>query len=76
MRIKRKGDVVKIKSDASYVQDNKLLMKVIDTGNGFIAHNPSWSCLNQDNYIVMDYSEAHYIYTALKAFGAEEWDND
>jgi hypothetical protein len=74
MRVKKKDDVVKIKSDASYVEDNKLLMKITDTGNGFICHSPSWNCLDQDNYICMDYSQAHLIYVALKEFGVEGWD--
>ena len=74
MKIERKDNVVKIKSTKEYTQDNKLLMKVTDTGNGFICKSPTWSCLDQDNYICMDYSEAHHIYVALKEFGAEEWD--
>lgn len=74
MKITKKDNVVKIKSDKEYTQDNKLLMKLTDTGNGFIAYNPSWSSMYQDNYIVMDYSEAFYIYKALKEFGAEEWE--
>jgi hypothetical protein len=76
MKVKVNEDktVVKIKSDTSYTQDNKLLMKITDTGNGFICYSPSWTCLEQDDYICMDYSQAHYIFVALKALGAEDWD--
>lgn len=74
MKIKRKGNVVRIKSDKSYVENNRLLMKVTDTGNGFICFSPSWSSTYQDQYVCMDYAEAQYIYEALKLFGAEEWD--
>jgi hypothetical protein len=69
MKVKVSEDkkVVKIKSDETYTQDNKLLLKMTDTGNGFICHSPSWSCMSQDDYICMDYDQAHNIYHALKA---------
>ena len=76
MKIKRKDNVVKIKSDAGYTQKNKLLFRMHDTGNGYIGFNPAWTSMTQDNYICIDYSEAQYIYLALKAFGAEEWGNE
>lgn len=32
-----------------------------DTGNGYIAHFPSYASHTQDNYICMDYAEAEYL---------------
>jgi hypothetical protein len=41
------------------------LCELKDTGNGYIAYFPSYSSVNQDNYICIDYSEADYLLKAL-----------
>lgn len=50
----------------------KALIKVTDTGNGYIAHAPSFTSTQQDQYLCMDYSTAHDLWQALSAIYAKE----
>lgn len=63
-----KGNTIKIKAVSGYCQGVKTLLKLKDTGNGFIAKISSYSSQQQDNYICMDYSEADYLYKALQVY--------
>jgi hypothetical protein len=74
VKVSKDRKVIKLKSTPAYTIDNKLLMKVTDTGNGYIAYCPSWNFLDQDEYICMNYAQAHELYIALKEFGVEGWD--
>ena len=65
VKIKKDGNVVKIIAGADYTQPGNVLCKVKNTGNGYIAKFPSWTCINQDNYICLNYAEAHYLRIAL-----------
>jgi hypothetical protein len=65
IKVKHKGDVVKLKSDENYIYSNKTLCKLTDTGNGFIVKIPAWASCHQDKYICMDYSEADYLLISL-----------
>lgn len=67
-----KDDIIKIKAVSGYSSDVNTLLKLKDTGNGFIAKIPSYSCTHQDNYICFDYAEADYLYKALQVWFAEE----
>lgn len=77
MEIKKKNNVVKIIAGAGFTQPGNVLCKVKNTGNGFIAKFPSWNCVDQDNYICLDYAEAQYLRLALEKFEEcnkdEEW---
>ena len=66
---------VKLLSGPEYAQENKLLCKIKDTGNGFIAKFPSWIASHQDNYICMDYSEAEYLVAGLTEL-MKQWNNN
>jgi hypothetical protein len=48
-----------------YCSNVDLLCKVLDSGNGYIFHFPSYSSAEQENYICMDYSEADYVLKLL-----------
>jgi hypothetical protein len=50
---------------SGYNSNIETLCKLNDTGNGYIAYFPSYSCAKQDNYICLDYDEADYILKAL-----------
>ena len=68
--IKRKGSTVRVlfgKGYASSVQ-GRIMVKVTNTGNGYIAKFPSCSSSDPDNYAVLDYSEAHALWLALGEF--------
>ena len=44
-----------------YADHVDILCTLQDTGNGYIAHFPSYSSVEQDNYICMSYAEADYL---------------
>lgn len=46
----------------------EILATITDTENGYIAHFPSFSSAQQDNYVCLDYSEADYLLHALGRF--------
>jgi len=66
-----KENVIKIKAVSGYCQDVNTLLKLKDTGNGFIAKIPSYGSQQQDNYICLDYSEADFLYKALQVYYGE-----
>lgn len=68
--IKRKGNTVKVidGSDYSPYVRGRALAKVTNTGNGYIAKFKSFSSVQQDNYVCLDYSEAHVLWLALGEF--------
>lgn len=51
---------------SGYMPNVDLLAECRDTGNGFIFFFPSYSSIEQPNYICMDYSEAAYMYKILR----------
>jgi hypothetical protein len=55
--------IVSANQGYSFAVEN--LCELKDTGNGYIAYFPTYSSVNQDNYICMDYSEADYLLKAL-----------
>ncbi len=62
-----KGNVVKVKASIGYaIPEESTLLKMTDTGNGYICKFPAYSSCYQDNYICLDYDEAEYLYLALK----------
>ena len=63
-----KGDTIKIKPVSGYCSNVETLLKLKDTGNGFIAKIPSCSFTKQDNYICLGYDEADYLYKALQVW--------
>ena len=67
-----KGNTIKIKAVSGYCQGVDTLLKLTDTGNGFIAKVPSCSFTKQDNYICLGYDEADYLYKALQVWFEEQ----
>ncbi len=70
--IKKKRNKVIIRAHqrgmwSSHVK-GEILATVTDTENGYIAHFPSFSSAQQDNYVCLDYSEADYLLHALGRF--------
>lgn len=55
----------KLLSGDEYTFRDKLLLKVKDTGNGYICKFPSWLNSKQDHYVELDYSQAEYLKTVL-----------
>jgi len=68
--IKRKGNAVKVIAGSDYSPHVRwrALANVTNTGNGYIAKFKSFSSARQDNYVCLDYAEAHYLWLALGEF--------
>ena len=55
----------KLLSGVEYTFKDKLLLKVKDTGNGYICKFPSWLNSKQDHYVELDYSQAEDLKKVL-----------
>jgi hypothetical protein len=66
------GQKGKIVGEYGYTEENLVLAKVKNTGNGYIFKFPSCSPTHQTNYICMDYAEADYIRKLLTAMNKHE----
>jgi len=55
-----------LKAVKGYSPHVNTLCSIDNTGNGYIAHFPAYSPIEQDNYICLDYAEAEYLYKLLK----------
>jgi hypothetical protein len=71
-KVVQNGNITKVKAAGGYCPHVGLLCKIKDTGNGFIVKFPSYSSVEQDNYICLDYAEAEYLYEGLKPI-VEKW---
>lgn len=49
----------------------ELVLELKNTGNGYIAYFPGQGTTTQDNFLCMDYSEASYLFAAMKKFKKE-----
>jgi len=68
MKLTNKENVWKLKSedkDHLSIPEGSTIAKMTDTGNGYIFKFPAHSCIYQDNYVVIDYEDAEYIYKLL-----------
>jgi hypothetical protein len=48
-----------------YARDVDELLTLRDTGNGFVSLLHSYSSVEQDHYLCLDYAEAEYLYYAI-----------
>ena len=69
--VTKRGAVVTVLPAAGYLPHVKKLLTLRDTGNGYIAHAPSHSSIQQDTYLCMDYSQAHSLWLALSRLYGE-----
>ena len=60
------GEYVTLHADYGYAPDVGVLAEAKDTGNGHVFCIPTYSSTGQDNYFVMDYAEADYIFRVLR----------
>jgi len=64
-RVSIEDDYCIVSAHKGYNTNVENLCELKDTGNGYIAYFPTYSSVNQDNYICMDYAEADYLLKAL-----------
>ena len=67
LHIKRTRKRLKLIAGSDYASNvvGTPVATVKDTGNGLIFKFPTHSSINQDNYVCIDYSEAHYMWLLL-----------
>jgi hypothetical protein len=53
---------------AGYIHHDRVAVEAFDTGNGIIVRWRALSCVKQDYYVCLDYSQARDIVLALSAF--------
>jgi hypothetical protein len=58
-------DTCIVSANKGYQSEVDTLCELKDTGNGYIAYFPTYTSVEQDNYICMDYAEADYLLKAL-----------
>lgn len=63
---------VVIKTRNGFIDNNRNLCVVEDTGNGYIAHFPSFTSTQQDHYVCLDYAQAEYLMQAIAEFLGKE----
>jgi len=68
-KIKVNGTTVRVIAGEGYTMPGNTLVKVKDTGNGFVAKFPKWSCaIGDEHYVCLNYSQAADLYQALKEY--------
>ena len=80
--VERIGDESYVKAGEGYNRPGETLCHLENTGNGYIAYFPTHTCMHQDYYVCLDYSQAYDLILALSMFKkelgfsepvAEEW---
>jgi hypothetical protein len=69
--VKRTANVSVVKGGHGYYKSAPPLCVVENTGNGYIAYFPSHSHMRQDQYVCLDYDQAHDLILGLSAFKKE-----
>lgn len=67
-KVKIDEDTIVIKADKGYLPHIDVLCTITDTGNGFIAHFPTYLETMQDNYVCLSYCEADYLVKGLRKY--------
>ena len=72
-KVKRKNDTARVIAVRGYRPDliGKVLCKLKNTGNGYIAKFTGFGSCMQDHYVCLDYHQAVVLYEALGAFKEE-----
>ena len=58
-------------SGSGWSENDRTLLKMKETGNGFECRFPNHSACDPDNLFSLDYCEAEYLYFALKTYRQE-----
>jgi len=72
-KVTRKGSSVEIIAGSAWQPaiQGKTLVKLENTGNGYIAKFPALTSSQQETYVCLDYSHAALLYQALREFKKE-----
>ena len=69
--VERQGDIAEVTTGEGYRHSGETLCKVMNTGNGYIAHFPAPNCTMQDYYVCLDHSQAYDLVLGLSMFKEE-----
>lgn len=75
VKVKFKGNKIKVQADEGYCSDVKNLMTLEDNGNGYYVKSKSYTSVEADHVFNLDYSEIEYLYHACKAILEKEGHN-
>lgn len=72
VKVKFKGDKIKVQAQEGYCSNVKDLMILKDNGNGYYVKSKSYTSVQPDHVFNLDYSEIEYLYFAYKAILEKE----
>lgn len=75
VKVKFKGDKIKVQAQEGYCSNVKDLMILKDNGNGYYVKSKSYKSTDPDHVFNLDYSELDYLYFAYKAILEEREGN-
>lgn len=67
IKVKIKGEKIKVQAGEGYSPNVKSLMTLTDNGNGYFVKSKSYMSIQADKVFNLDYSELEYLYEAWKA---------
>jgi len=76
VKVKIKGDKIKVQAGEGYSHFVEDLMLLKDNGNGYYVKTKSYTSVNPDHTFNLDYSELEYLYFAYKAILEKEGKNE
>jgi hypothetical protein len=67
VKVKFKGDKIKVQADKGYCSNVKDLLTLKDNGNGYFVKSHSYVSTQADTVFNLSYSDIEYLYYAYKA---------
>ena len=67
VKVKFKGDKIKVQAGEGYCSDVKDLLILTDNGNGYFVKRKSYVSTEADQVFNLDYAALEYLYFAYKA---------
>lgn len=72
VKVKIKGNKIKVQADEGYCSNVKDLLILENNGNGYFVRSKSYLSTQADRVFNLDYSEIDYLYHAYKAILEKE----
>jgi hypothetical protein len=69
--VERQDDIAEVTTGKGYAWPGQTTCRIQNTGNGYIAHFPARTCMMQDYYVCLDYSQAYDLVLGLSMFKEE-----
>jgi hypothetical protein len=69
--VERQGDIAEVTTGPGYRHPGETTCRLENTGNGYIAYFPARTCMMQDYYVCLDYSQVRDLVLGLSMFKKE-----